>query len=123
MLDCPITGTCVHANNTAAMVAGISALVFMLGPSASRVRLSLLRLIEMPQIRRLLARAGGAELAVDLHVVSFPLDEDIVVGLRADVLDELSVAHAAVASRDSPGTSQCVVDRRDLVAQDVRIVL
>src|SRR5215467_5660318 len=48
---------------------------------------SIVRLVEVPQVRRLLAFAARAELAVDLDVIGLPLDKDIVVVLGAAVLD------------------------------------
>jgi hypothetical protein len=48
---------------------------------------SLLRLIEMPQIRWGLILAARHKLAVRTREIGFPLDENIVVALGADAFD------------------------------------
>src|SRR5262245_29141021 len=53
-----------------------------------------LRLIEMPEIGRRLARTARLQLAVDPDVVGLPFEEDIVVVLGAAVLDPVWIARA-----------------------------
>src|SRR5215470_2612329 len=50
-----------------------------------------LRLVEMPQVGRRLARSARLQLAVDPDVIGLAFDEDIVVVLGAAVLDPVWV--------------------------------
>src|SRR5262245_55813714 len=81
------------------------------------------RLVEVPQVRRRLARAAWPELAVDPNVVGLSFDEDVVVVLGAAVLDPHSITRAIVAARHRPGPGQRIVVGGDLVTQDVRVGL
>src|SRR5262245_35339609 len=82
-----------------------------------------LRLLEMLQVGRRLTRPARLQLAVDPDVVGLPFKKDIVVVLRATMLDPVWVAGAGVTARHGPGPRQRVVDGRDLIAQDVRVRL
>src|SRR6266850_2507795 len=87
---------------------------------------SVARLLEIPQVRRLLALLCGHEKAVRAyHVVVFA-DSKMEVGFGAVLFrpfgkDVLRVAPVVLCHR--PGTRECVVNHGDLVMGDVRIGL
>src|SRR5215510_16508348 len=60
-------------------------------------------------------------MAVLADVVVLLADRDVMVALGAHVLEPDRLALATVALGHGPRARQCIVDRRDLVAQYVRI--
>src|SRR5215467_8107045 len=84
-----------------------------------------LRLLEVFKVGRLLALAHRHQQTVAGDDIIFVADADVAIVLRADVFgpERPRTSIAPVATRDGPGPGQCVVDRRDLVVQDVRVGL
>src|SRR4029077_19160110 len=84
---------------------------------------SSLRLVEIRQIRRRLILPGGHQGAVRALEIALAANEDVLVILGAMILDPDRVTVALVAPVHRPRARQGVVERRELVAQDVRIGL
>src|SRR5215813_11993857 len=84
-----------------------------------------LRLLEVFKVGRLLALAHRHQQTVAGDDIIFVAYADVAIVLRADVFgpDRPRISIAPIAARDGPGPGQRVVDRRDLVVQDVRVGL
>ena len=82
-------------------------------------------LLEISQVRSLLALLGGHQIAVPAHHVIFLADDDVIVGLGTVFFVPVRVrlCAAPVVFHYRPGPRQRVVDHRDLVMGDVRIGL
>jgi hypothetical protein len=82
----------------------------------------LLRLFEISQIRRRLVLLGGHQVAVSAEEIALLADFDITVALGTDFLDPFRPfdRHTSICLGDRPWTRQRVVDRGDLVVEDVR---
>src|SRR5215470_10421047 len=83
--------------------------------------LSLLRLIEVLEVRRPLVLLGGHQLAGTVEHVVLVLDVDLKVVLVADRLDPDRLALATHALGDCPWPSERVVVNRDLIVEDIWI--
>src|SRR5215470_5878538 len=79
--------------------------------------------VKVPQVRWSLALLGGHEEPVGAAHVGFIAELDVVVVLGADRFDPDRIADAVVVLRNRPRPRQRVVDRGDLVAQNVGLVL
>src|SRR5207249_11441923 len=95
----------------------------MTGTCSSRGR-SLLRLIEISQIRRRLVFLCRHQEAVETEHVILPANADVVVAFTANVFDpdRSRIGISAVSLFHRPGTCQGVVDRGDLVVKKIPIV-
>src|SRR5262249_27373668 len=84
-----------------------------------------LRLLGIFQIRRRLVLASGHQEPVGAEHVVFIGDGDVIVGFAAILLAPrgIGVQAAPVVLHHSPRTRQGVVDHRNLVMGDVKIVL
>src|SRR6266852_928742 len=89
------------------------------GPLAA----SLSRLLEISQIRRRLVFLGGHQQAVAGKEVVFLAEHHMIVGLVAIIVLPQFVAVTPICLGDRPRPRQRVVDRCDLIVQEVRIVL
>jgi hypothetical protein len=94
-------------------------------PCRTGIPLSLLRQNEIEQVRRLLAFFGGHQQSVPAEVIVLLPDEDLRVVFDADRLEPFRqrIGIAQVFAVGGPRPRQRVVDDRDLVVQDVGVVL
>src|ERR1700730_17245323 len=76
---------------------------------------SLLRLVEIFQIRRLLSLLGGHQVAIRAHHKVLPVDADMRVALGATGLDPDRIVHPDVALVHRPRAGERMVDRGDVV--------
>src|SRR5437899_5349417 len=84
---------------------------------------ALLRGAEIAQIRRLLAFAGGHQVAVAAEKIILLANDNVHVALGAVVLRPPHIAVATITFHDGPRPRQRAVGRGDFVVQDVRIGL
>src|SRR5215831_11117368 len=91
--------------------------------SALRSAASFSRLLEVAQVRRRLVLLGGHQQPVAGQEIIFLADYHVIVGFVAIVVLPQFVAVTTVGLGDRPRSGQGMVDRRDLVVQEVRIVL
>src|SRR5579871_5589097 len=81
------------------------------------------RLLEIAQVRRRLVLLGGHQKPVAGNEIILLADKHVMIGLTAIVVLPQFVAVAPVGLRDRPRPRQRVVDRGDLIVQEIRIVL
>src|SRR5205823_3849706 len=81
------------------------------------------RLIEIAQIRRLLAFSDRHQEAICAQEIVVPANDDVLIIEATGVLLPYAIAVAPVAPGDRPRTGQRVVEGRDLVVQDIGIGL
>src|SRR6266853_3716776 len=88
-------------------------------------RASLPRLLEIPQIRRCLVLFGGHEQPIPAQEIVLRANDDLVVALCAgrEAPVRMGVGVAPECLVDAPRPRKGVVEHRDLVVQDVWVVL
>src|SRR5215510_8274732 len=88
-------------------------------------RPSLLRPRKIAQIRRRLVFAHWHQQTIGAHVVVLVADADVTIALRADELAPRRLLRriTLIFPHHGPGPRQRVVDYRNLVMQDVGIVV
>src|SRR5262247_3528190 len=79
------------------------------------------RLLEISQVRRRLVFLGGHQVAVRAEEIVLVPDRDVMVVLGTVVLVPDRIVVATIFLGDGPGAGQRIVDRRDLVQQQVAI--
>jgi hypothetical protein len=82
-----------------------------------------LRLLEISQVGRRLVLPGGHQKAVCTQEIIILADDDVIVVLGTIVFHEDIIAVATVVFGHHPRPRQRVVDHRELVVQDILIVL
>src|SRR5262249_60647056 len=75
----------------------------------------------MPQVGGRLPLARWRQVAVRADRIGLGADRDGAVALRTYELGPLRIAFATVAARHRPWTGQGIVDRGDLVVQEIRV--
>src|SRR5216684_8122793 len=93
----------------------------MILPPAKICASSLQRLIEISQVRRLLALLDGHQMAVRTQQVVFLADGDVVIAFDTIVFRPDDLLLTTVIPRDRPRTCQCVVNGGHLVVKNARI--
>src|SRR5438876_892176 len=78
---------------------------------------------EISQVRRRLVLVNWHQVAIGTSEVSFLADDDVVVVLGAKIFGPDRIALAIVVPRHCPGADQRIIDRRDLVMQEVAVGL
>jgi len=80
----------------------------------------LLRCLEIARVGRRLVPAGRHQVAVGAQEIEVLADDDVIVVFAALEFVPEDVALAVEGLHHHPGSGQRIVDRRDLVTQDVR---
>src|SRR5262245_450398 len=93
------------------------------GPGPSRASRSIARLIELLQIRRRLALPGRHQKAVRTAEIALLADDDVIIGLGAEIFRPERIGLAVVVALHGPRAGQGIVDRGDLVMQQVAVGL
>src|SRR5215470_6037071 len=78
---------------------------------------------EVSQVRWRLVLPGRRKIAIVADRVDLLAQRYILIVVRAKVLDPFYVAIASIAPRHGPRTGERMIDRRDLVVEEIRVAL